>query len=61
MAEDSEFIFKWNNHLSDIASKLQYMLERETLVDTTLISAEGKSMKVHRFMLCVSSKLFEVN
>lgn len=61
MAEDSEFIFKWNTHLSDIASKMHCMLERETLVDATLISAEGKSMKVHRLMLCASSKLFEVN
>jgi len=61
MAEDSKFIFKWNSHLPDITSKLHYMLARETLVDATLISAEGKSMKVHRLMLCAASKMFEVN
>lgn len=55
MAEDSEYIFKWNHNLCDIASKMHYLL------DATLISAEGESIKVHRLMLCVSRKLFEVS
>jgi len=33
---DSEFSFKWNNYLYDMASKLHYMLARETWSDGRL-------------------------
>jgi len=56
--EVQEFCLRWNNHHNVLVSVLDSLLARETLVDVVL-AAEGRSIKVHRLVLCACSQYFE--
>ena len=58
--EVQEFCLRWNNHHNVLVSVLDSLLARETLVDVVL-AAEGRSIKVHRLVLCACSQYFEVS
>ncbi len=62
MAEivDSVFSFKWETHLSFLASKYQQLLDRGKHLAVTLV-VEGEAIKGHRLVLCASSRYFEVS
>ena len=61
MAEivDSVISFKWETHLSFLASKYQQLLNRGKHLHITLV-VEGEAIKVHRLVLCASSQYIEV-
>ena len=58
-SEDQEFCLRWNNHQSTLISVFDSLFQREMLVDVVL-AAEGRSIKVHRLVLCACSQYFEV-
>jgi len=62
MAEivDSVFSFKWETHLSFLASKYQQLLDRGKHLGVIFV-VEGDAIKVQRLVLCASSKYFEVS
>lgn len=57
-SEDQEFCLRWNNHQSTLISVFDSLFQREMLVDVVL-AAEGRSIKVHRLVLCACSQYFE--
>ena len=54
-----EYCLRWNNHHSTLVSVMDALLQKGTLVDVTL-AAEGKSIEVHRLVLCACSNYFQV-
>ena len=54
-----EYCLRWNNHHSTLVSVMDALLQKGTLVDVTL-AAEGKSIQVHRLVLCACSHYFQV-
>ena len=55
-----EYCLRWNNHHSTLVSVMDALLQKGTLVDVTL-AAEGKSIQVHRLVLCACSNYFQVS
>jgi len=53
-----EYCLRWNNHHSTLVSVMDALLQKGTLVDVTL-AAEGKSIQVHRLVLCACSNYFQ--
>jgi len=53
-----EYCLRWNNHHSTLVSVMDALLQKGTLVDVTL-AAEGKSIEVHRLVLCACSNYFQ--
>lgn len=57
---DPDFHLKNNNHLSALAEEINFLYEDERLLDVTLSTAGGKSLKAHRLVLHAFSEYFEV-
>ncbi|XP_025836206.1 zinc finger and BTB domain-containing protein 14-like isoform X2 [Agrilus planipennis] len=55
--EHQNFVLKWHYHGSTLAYNLPRFLDAEILTDATL-SAEGKSIKVHKLILASCSTYF---
>uniref|UniRef100_A0A0P6J1F6 Thiol-specific monooxygenase n=2 Tax=Daphnia magna TaxID=35525 RepID=A0A0P6J1F6_9CRUS len=53
-----EYCLRWNNHHSTLVSVMDALLQKGSLVDVTL-AAEGKSIQVHRLVLCACSNYFQ--
>jgi len=49
----------WDDHSTHLVARLGYLLERQQLVDVTLM-CNTHSLKVHRSVLAACSPYFEV-
>jgi len=60
MAEVFNFSLERDDYLNCLVSKLISMFEEGRFVDFALAAADGRSLKVHRVILCTFSQYFEV-
>ena len=58
-SEVQGYCLRWNNHHNTLVSVLQSLYHSGSFVDVTLAS-EGKSIQVHRLVLCACSPYFQV-
>lgn len=49
---------KWNDHKKEIIEEQQYLFDNNLECDCVLISAQGKRIQVHQFVLSSSSEFF---
>lgn len=56
-AEDKQYAFNWNNHMSHIRSSLAVLLNESVLVDVTLC-CEGGRLSAHKILLSMCSPYF---
>jgi hypothetical protein len=52
------YCLRWNNHQSNLLGVFSQLLEAESLVDVTLASAEGHSLRAHKVVLSACSSYF---
>ena len=52
---------QWHQHHDTLVSLLKLLWEKQELVDVTLVAAGGRTINVHRIVLCACSKYFQVN
>ena len=59
-ADDPGHLFRlhWGDHAATLVSMMNFLLEKNLMTDVTL-SCEGKSLHVHRFVLCACSTYFQ--
>jgi len=57
-SEVQGYCLRWNNHHNTLISVLQSLYHSGSFVDVTLAS-EGKSLQVHRLVLCACSPYFQ--
>ncbi|KAL1115685.1 hypothetical protein AAG570_005975 [Ranatra chinensis] len=53
------YCLRWNNHQSNLLGVFSQLLEAESLVDVTLASAEGHSLRAHKVVLSACSSYFQ--
>ncbi|CAA9998803.1 unnamed protein product [Nesidiocoris tenuis] len=58
--DGTQFLVQWEEHPSHLSSRLGYLLERQSLVDVTLM-CNTHTLKVHRAVLAACSPYFEVS
>ena len=51
---------QWHQHHDTLVSLLKLLWEKQELVDVTLVASGGRSIQVHRIVLCACSKYFQV-
>ena len=59
VSEVEGYCLRWNNHHRTLIDVLQSLYQEQSFVDVTL-AAEGKSVQVHRLVLCSVSPYFQV-
>lgn len=59
MGNPTRFMVSWDDHSTHLVARLGYLLERQQLVDVTLM-CNTHSLKVHRSVLAACSPYFEV-
>ncbi|XP_014258552.1 zinc finger and BTB domain-containing protein 24-like isoform X3 [Cimex lectularius] len=52
------YCLRWNNHQSNLLGVFSQLLEAESLVDVTLASSEGHSLRAHKVVLSACSSYF---
>ncbi|XP_057378296.1 longitudinals lacking protein, isoforms A/B/D/L-like [Daphnia carinata] len=57
-SEVEGYCLRWNNHHRTLIDVLQSLYQEQSFVDVTL-AAEGKSIQVHRLVLCAVSPYFQ--
>lgn len=55
----TKFLVQWEEHPSNMATRLGYLLENQILVDVTLM-CNTHTLKVHKVVLASCSPYFEV-
>lgn len=51
---------QWQQHRQTLTSALDLLWQRQELVDVTLAAEGGRSIQVHRVVLCACSEYFQV-
>lgn len=59
MGNPTRFMVSWDDHSTHLVARLGHLLERQQLVDVTLM-CNTHSLKVHRSVLAACSPYFEV-
>ena len=59
VSEVEGYCLRWNNHHGTLIDVLQSLYQEQSFVDCTL-DADGKSIHVHRLVLCAVSPYFQV-
>jgi hypothetical protein len=59
VSEVEGYCLRWNNHHGTLIDVLQSLYQEQSFVDCTL-AADGKSIQVHRLVLCAVSPYFQV-
>lgn len=56
-----EYCLRWNNHQPNMATYFSSLYSSESLVDVTLVSAEGNKVLCHKLVLSACSPYFQVS
>ncbi|TRY80934.1 hypothetical protein TCAL_10490 [Tigriopus californicus] len=59
MDSTQQFCLRWNNHQKNIASVFERLRESDLFTDVTLVTADQKSLKCHKLVLCAGSGFLE--
>jgi hypothetical protein len=55
-----EYCLRWNNHQPNMVTFFGNLYSTESMVDVTLVSAEGKKLQAHKLVLSACSPYFQV-
>lgn len=58
MSSDKSFHLRWNNHLSNLRTLLEYLYNEQSFVDVTLSCADGM-IRAHKLVLSACSPYFD--
>jgi len=56
-----EYCLRWNNHQPNLVSFFTNLLSKESFVDVTLVSSEGRKIQAHKLVLSACSPYFQVS
>lgn len=56
-----EYCLRWNNHQPNLVTFFGNLLNRESFVDVTLVSSEGRKLQAHKLVLSACSPYFQVS
>ena len=56
---DQQFCLRWNNYQSTLSHGFEQLLVNESLVDVTLTTDQGQSVKCHKVVLSACSPYFQ--